>query len=52
MCGLMWCSERLGALPEGLATCTTGIGKRVRMKGGDLGREERTEAQGVGKEKE
>lgn len=40
-----WCSSR------GLATCTTGVGKRVRMKGGDLGREERIEVQGAEKEK-
>lgn len=51
VCGPMCCSAPLVCSSRGLATCTTGGGKRVRMKGGDPGREGRMQAQGAGKER-
>lgn len=44
VCGLVCYSEPLGCLSR-VFTSTTGAGKRVRMKGGDPGREGRMEAQ-------
>lgn len=51
VCGLMCCSGPLGCLFGGLATRTTGVGKKVRMKGVDPGREGRIEGQGKEKGK-
>ncbi len=52
VCGPTWCSAPLGCSSRGLAICTIGGGKRVRMKGGDPGGEGRMQAQGAGKERE
>lgn len=48
----MWADvfRTTGPFVQGLTTCTTGGGKKVRMKGGYSGREGSMEVQGAGKE--